>query len=549
MYPDFIQFTALVLDNATDHHDQDASKGSFSTLDTWGKAARSTRLVQQRRTHRCRFQRRGASQAPARSSSKGAHRILPARRAKAIRAGQQTWCVPFRFSLIVVARNLLLTARSLAHPPSPPADTPKEDEDDEGGVTRCVCDQAGELISLILLLTARCSHVIVVVRQQRPKRRTWDSWSNAKNAKSGNMAYAWVSSAKRTVQRNTTARCVGLTSTPYPRKSLIFCMHLYRILLIIPIINRTSELSKRSHKGQNKKAKSIHSSRTSRSTSPLPASETRKASGGAAAANKVPPKRRNTMNSRETDLEHVLDLSRKEAERAGLIPEGGGGSGDPGSAAGDDEPADVGPTGNGATSGRGRKRKRVGESESGETYVSSYLLHFVVRVMCVLFVAHSSFTAGLGKSALLVHPTRCARSMVQVRQLFLVAVRRAPTRADTAINRLLCQTPRRLRKAPRARRLAEGDEQEKRRSYQAWTQTVRLLVMVPICLVSDCADWNPLVFYLANRWQIEASKSIYISGQPTNREQHYPQRSLFLIQHQQQSCESQTLTCQAWKGR
>lgn len=73
------------------------------------------------------------------------------------------------------------------------------------------------------------------------------------------------------------------------------------------------------------------------------------------------------MNSRETDLEHVLDLSRKEAERAGLIPEAGGGSGGAASAAGDDEPADVGPAGGGATSGRGRKRKRVGESESGET--------------------------------------------------------------------------------------------------------------------------------------------------------------------------------------
>lgn len=73
------------------------------------------------------------------------------------------------------------------------------------------------------------------------------------------------------------------------------------------------------------------------------------------------------MNSRETDLEHVLDLSRKEAERAGLLLEGG--SGGANSAAGDDEPIDVGGSGNGSSGngGRGRKRKRAGESESGET--------------------------------------------------------------------------------------------------------------------------------------------------------------------------------------
>jgi hypothetical protein len=67
------------------------------------------------------------------------------------------------------------------------------------------------------------------------------------------------------------------------------------------------------------------------------------------------------MNSRDPDLEHVLDLSRKEAERAGLIPEGG--SGGAGSALGDDDHIDVGGAGAG---GRGRKRKRAGESDGGD---------------------------------------------------------------------------------------------------------------------------------------------------------------------------------------
>lgn len=71
------------------------------------------------------------------------------------------------------------------------------------------------------------------------------------------------------------------------------------------------------------------------------------------------------MNSRDPDLEHVLDISRKEAERAGLIPQGG--SGGATSAAGDDDHIDI-EGGGGAAGGRGRKRKRVvGDSEPGET--------------------------------------------------------------------------------------------------------------------------------------------------------------------------------------
>lgn len=67
------------------------------------------------------------------------------------------------------------------------------------------------------------------------------------------------------------------------------------------------------------------------------------------------------MNSRDPDLEHVLDLSRKEAERAGLIPEGG--SGGAGSAIGDEDQIDIGAAG---AAGRGRKRKRAGESDGGD---------------------------------------------------------------------------------------------------------------------------------------------------------------------------------------
>jgi hypothetical protein len=64
------------------------------------------------------------------------------------------------------------------------------------------------------------------------------------------------------------------------------------------------------------------------------------------------------MNSRDPDLEHVLDLSREGAERAGLIPEGG--SGGAGSAIGDDDDINIGGAGAG---GRGWKRKRAGESD------------------------------------------------------------------------------------------------------------------------------------------------------------------------------------------
>lgn len=68
------------------------------------------------------------------------------------------------------------------------------------------------------------------------------------------------------------------------------------------------------------------------------------------------------MNSRDPDqLAHVLDLSRKEAERAGLIP--GGGSGGAGSAIGDDDHIDIGGAG---TTGRGRKRKRAGDFDAGD---------------------------------------------------------------------------------------------------------------------------------------------------------------------------------------
>lgn len=77
---------------------------------------------------------------------------------------------------------------------------------------------------------------------------------------------------------------------------------------------------------------------------------------------KDPPKRRNTMNSRDPDLEHVLDLSRKEAERAGLIPEADtrSAAGADASVAGDEDMnGDIG-----VGKGQGRKRKRAGELDT-----------------------------------------------------------------------------------------------------------------------------------------------------------------------------------------
>ena len=170
----------------------------------------------------------------------------------------------------------------------------------------------------------------------------------------GNTEYVWVSNGKKIALTSTTASCVDRTST-HPCKSLYTTSATARLPLKLSI---PSELSKRS-KSHSKKSKSIHSSRTSRSASPL--ADSRKASGthgSAHTSGKALPKRRNTMNSRDPDLEHVLDLSREGAERAGLIPEGG--SGGAGSAIGDDDDINIGGAGAG---GRGWKRKRAGESD------------------------------------------------------------------------------------------------------------------------------------------------------------------------------------------
>ena len=182
-----------------------------------------------------------------------------------------------------------------------------------------------------------------------------------KSATYGNTEYVWVSNEKKIVLTSTTASCVDQIFTRPPCKPLPTLTTAASLPPPHSLTSFLSELAKRS-KGHGKKSKSTHSSRTSRSTSPL--ADSRKTSGthGSTQTNsKVPPKRRNTMNSRDPDLEHVLDLSRKEAERAGLIPEGG--SGGAGSAIGDEDQIDIGAAG---AAGRGRKRKRAGESDGGD---------------------------------------------------------------------------------------------------------------------------------------------------------------------------------------
>ena len=71
--------------------------------------------------------------------------------------------------------------------------------------------------------------------------------------------------------------------------------------------------AKAASRRDTKKTKSLSSSRTSRSVSP----------DGRRLQSHKSPKRRSTMNSRDTDMEmnRILDISRKEAERAGALAE------------------------------------------------------------------------------------------------------------------------------------------------------------------------------------------------------------------------------------
>jgi len=96
------------------------------------------------------------------------------------------------------------------------------------------------------------------------------------------------------------------TSHPPPSTSLIL---MNRLRSVRDLERRTKATSRR----DPKKTKSLSSSRTSRSISP----------DGRRVPSHKSPKRRNTMNSRDTDVEmnRILDISRKEAERAGTLPD------------------------------------------------------------------------------------------------------------------------------------------------------------------------------------------------------------------------------------
>ncbi len=79
----------------------------------------------------------------------------------------------------------------------------REEEEDDSGVTRCVCDEAGLHFRLEFPFM-----ISLISIAQRLKPRTWVLWSNASNAMSGNTEIVWVLKEKKTAQRNIIAKNV-----------------------------------------------------------------------------------------------------------------------------------------------------------------------------------------------------------------------------------------------------------------------------------------------------------------------------------------------------
>ncbi|KAF9510043.1 hypothetical protein BS47DRAFT_105838 [Hydnum rufescens UP504] len=167
------------------------------------------------------------------------------------------------------AEETKTSSRSTKHAPepSPPDDPTNGEEDDESGITRCVCDEA-EAETKDMGFMVQCEQCNV--------------WQHG--------------------------ICMGIDrEEDCPDE--YFC-HDCRPDLHTALLEDLERRAKAPSRRDNKKTNRSTSSRTSRSTSP----DGRKSHKS--------PKRRNTMNSRDPELEIVLDMSRKEAERAGIITDG-----------------------------------------------------------------------------------------------------------------------------------------------------------------------------------------------------------------------------------
>ncbi|KAF8342056.1 uncharacterized protein EI90DRAFT_3285224 [Cantharellus anzutake] len=153
---------------------------------------------------------------------------------------------------------------------SPLEDPTREEDEEDSGVTRCVCDEA-ETETKEMGFMVQCEQCNV--------------WQHG--------------------------ICMGIErEEDCPEK--YYCEEC-RPDLHTALLEELERRAKAASRRDAKKAKSLSSSRTSRSISP----------DGRRLPMHRSPKRRNTMNSRDTDVEmnRVLDMSRKEAERSGALPE------------------------------------------------------------------------------------------------------------------------------------------------------------------------------------------------------------------------------------